>query len=186
MRNDPTNTDPSPEQLAAFLDGELDPAARPQVEAWLSANPDAAAEIDGQRRLARLWADNRPPEPAPAAWDATLGRIEARLPRPTAHRPRRLLWPLWLGAGAAAVVAAVLLTRPFWPGQPPKAPKVDPIAVVAPDGPPAEPPILLAGQDDVSVMSMEPSAQDDGMVPLIGEGDVPMIVAPSLARAGTP
>lgn len=49
--------------------------------------------------------------------------------------------------------------------------------------PPVLQAILPAGQDDVLVMSLESGPRDDGRVPQIGEGDVPMIVAP-LALAG--
>ena len=202
MRNDPTNPDPSPEELAAFLDGELDGAARSHVEAWLSSSPDAAAEIDGQQRLARLWRDNPPPEPSAGAWAATLTRIEARLPVPV-RRPRRLPRVLWLCVGAAAAVLAVVVVgRAFLPGALPRVEKVDPLPVVEPGDvtiismdardadalvvavPPIQPPLLAAGQDDVSVMDMEPYWKDEGQVPQIGEGEVPMITAPLIARVG--
>ena len=45
---------------------------------------------------------------------------------------------------------------------------------------PPVPEILLASQDDVSVMSVQ-SYRDDDPAPYIGEGDVPMIVASSVA-----
>ncbi len=113
MRHDSINPDPSPEQLAAFLDGELDPATAARVEAWLADNAAAAEELDGQRRVLRLWRANPPPEPGPAAWTTVLSRVEARLPA-ARRRPRK--WPIALGvaAGAAAAVfAAVFLSRPF-------------------------------------------------------------------------
>ena len=71
---------PSPGQLAAYVDGELDAAGCRQVEIWLAAHPEAAAEVEGCRRLARLWQSAAPPEPAPAAWAAAWGRVEAALP----------------------------------------------------------------------------------------------------------
>ena len=43
--------------------------------------------------------------------------------------------------------------------------------------------ILLASQDDVSVMDVK-SYRDDDPSPSIGEGEVPMIVAPSFFHAG--
>ena len=43
---------PSDEQLSAWLDGELDDAARADVEAWLSDHPDDAARV-------RAWAADR-------------------------------------------------------------------------------------------------------------------------------
>ncbi len=197
MRNDPINPDPSPEQFAAFLDDELDAADRSRVESWLATHPDAAGEIDGQRRVARLWADHPPPEPGPDVWTATLSRIGARLPAP---RPRRLPRTLWLGAAAAALLAVLVGARLFH-GVPPKIEKVEPLPVIEPGdvvvismdardagglvvaAPPIPQAILPAGQDDVSVMSLESGPRDDGRVPQIGEGDVPMIVAP-LALAG--
>src|SRR5205823_2431220 len=53
--NDVGGEVPSPGQLAAYVDGELDAAACRRVEAWLAAHPEAAAEIEAQRRLADLW-----------------------------------------------------------------------------------------------------------------------------------
>jgi hypothetical protein len=51
---------------------------------------------------------------------------------------------------------------------------------------PDQEPILLASQDDVSVVNVEPYSQDDGRVPSIGEGDVSMIVAAPLAADPEP
>src|SRR5205814_7023357 len=42
---------PTPEQLAAYADGELADADRAAVEAWLLRDPSAAAEVEAQRRL---------------------------------------------------------------------------------------------------------------------------------------
>ncbi len=106
----------------------------------------------------------------------------------------------WLsGAGlAAAVLAAVFLPRWLPTGDGPHGD--DPLPVIAPGdvtiismddrdaaglvvaAPPVRE-ILLASQDDVSVMNVQ-SYRDDDPAPLIGEGEVPMIVAPPAARAG--
>jgi len=210
MRNDPHLPEPTPERrggvtpplLAAFLDGELDAAERSRVEAWLADRPAAAAEIGGQRRVARLWGETPPPEPGPDAWAAVLANVEARLPI-AGRRPRRRPWLPWVGAAAAAAVIAAVLLSPFFHGgaAPTIAERTDPLPVIqlgdvvivsmdARDAgglvvarPPVQQPILLARQDDVSFMSMESYPRDDGLVPQIGEGEVPMIVAP-LARAG--
>lgn len=199
MRHDRANPDPSPEQLAAFLDGELDPAIAARVEAWLADNAAAAEEMDGQRRVLRLWQANPPPEPGPAVWTAVLSRIEANLPV-ARRRPRK--WPRVLSFGAvaaAAVLAAVFLTRLFQGGSPKDADA--PLPVIAPGdvtiismdardasglvvaAPPVQEPIVLAGQDDVSVVDVK-SYRDDGPVPHIGEGEVPMIVAASMTPVG--
>src|SRR5205823_14557981 len=65
--NDVGGDGPSPGQLAAFVDGALDPAASRQVEAWLAAHPEAAAEVEAQRRLAALWRATPAPAPDDAA-----------------------------------------------------------------------------------------------------------------------
>ena len=199
MSHDRTDPDPSAEQLAAFLDDELALADRSRVEAWLAVHPAAADELEEQRRLHRLWSENAPPEPGPGAWAATLGRIEARLRRPGSPRTSRTLW---LGAGlAAAFVGAALLTQLFFPPAVPRGAGRDaPLPVIGPGdvtivsmdardaaglmvaAPPVEAPILLASQDDVSVMNVQSYWKDDGRVPQIGEGEVPMIVAPQFAR----
>src|SRR5204862_7458696 len=46
---------PDPGELAGYVDGELDAAGCRRVEAWLAAHPEAATEVEGQRRLAGLW-----------------------------------------------------------------------------------------------------------------------------------
>ena len=202
MRNDRTNPDPSPEQLAAFLDGELDAADRSRVEAWLAGHPAAAAEIDGQRRVAACGPTTRRPSQAPPPgrplWPAS------GLDCPCRGR-RRLPRTLWLGAGAAAVLLAALSAAQLSAASFPNSclrnrPDAASRTGVRGRGhykhgvrssrrawssplPPVQQAIFLAGQDDVSIMSMESYPGDDGRVPQIGEGDVPMIVAP-LARAG--
>ena len=182
MSDDSNNPDsaPSPEQLAAYVDGELDPAARLRVEAWLKADPATRDAIDGHRRLARHWEAARPPQPNAAAWTATFARTEARC-TPLSRR-RGLPRTLWLSAGAAAaVLAALMVGRVFlYPDRP--APSHPPLAHVVPGSSGAED-ILLASQDDISIINVEPF-QDDDMAPSIGEGEVPMIVAPRIPRAG--
>ena len=176
--NPNADTGPSPEQFAAFLDGELDAGARARVEVWLTNHPPAAEEIEGQRRVMRVWQDCIPAEPDRAAWAAAFQRIETRL-RPVWHRPRAIRRTLWFSAGlAAAVLIAVLLTRQFLPGASITRPPVIASSIgVETD----QEPILLASQDDVSVVNVESYWQDNGRVPTIGEGDVSMIVAAPLA-----
>ncbi len=173
---------PTSEQFAAFLDGELGADVRARVEAWLQQHPADAEEIEGQRKLMRLWQMSAPTEPNPAAWSAAFDRIDAQV-RPASRRRRMIRRTLWLSAGpvaAAAVLAAVMLTRDFRSGARRDAPTTTPPVAGAEAA--EQGPILLASQDDVSVVSMESYWQDDGRVPAIGEGDVSMIVAAPLAR----
>jgi anti-sigma factor RsiW len=165
---------PSPEQLAAFADGELAGEERTRVERWLAEDPTAAAEVDGWRRLAGLWREASPPEPAPAAWDQTLSRIEAALPasRRPAARPRP--WRTWaLLVAAAALVGVLLLGRPF-PGTRP---------VISPDGS-EEGTLPVAGPQDVTILSMDACDTDAlvvGQPPVTGDinlaehGDVQLL-----------
>jgi hypothetical protein len=184
----PPDAGPSPEQFAAFLDGELDAGARARVEVWLTNHPSAAEEIEGQRQVMRIWQASVPTEPSPAAWSAAFHRIEAKL-RPVSHRPRAMRRTLWLSAGlAAAVFVAVLLARQFQPGPTPTRPPLiasGGVSVIGTETPDQEP-ILLASQDDVSIVNVEPYSQADGRVPSIGEGDVSMIVAAPLAADPEP
>ncbi|HBI42093.1 MAG TPA: hypothetical protein DDY78_04430 [Planctomycetales bacterium] len=168
------DTGPSPEQFAAFLDGELDAGARARVVAWLANHPSAAEEIEGQRQVMRVWQASVPAEPSLAAWAGAFDRINAKMRPASSYRPRGIRRTLWLSAGlAAAVLTAVLLTRHFQPGPAITRPPVIASGTEAPD----QEPILLASQDDVSVVNLESYWQDDGRVPSIGEGEVSMIVA---------
>ncbi|MGY4527202.1 anti-sigma factor family protein [Pseudomonas sp. UBA4617] len=44
---------PSEEELHAYVDERLEPARRAEVQAWLAANPQAAAKVEGWRADAR-------------------------------------------------------------------------------------------------------------------------------------
>jgi anti-sigma-K factor RskA len=108
---------PTPEQLAAYADGELDAASRRHCAAWLENHPEAAAEVETWRRLNRLWQASAPEEPGPAVWAATCDRIEKSLPSgpPVIVRPRRklFLWASLLTAAAAAALTISLSARLF-------------------------------------------------------------------------
>jgi hypothetical protein len=109
---------PSRELLAAYADGELDQRphlanVRHKIEHWLASHPEAAAELEAQMALGRVWAATTPVEPAPAQWAKVWQRVQ-RVPGPR-KLPR---WPaaLWLAGvaavGAAAAVLFVLLVQP--------------------------------------------------------------------------
>lgn len=187
---------PLPTELAGYVDGELDPAARRRVEAWLAAHPEAAREVEGQRRLQSLWHEAAPADPGEAAWAGVLARVEAGLA--TTPRARRA-WLRWLaGLGAAAAVLLGVLGSFRTPGEdddglPLRGPfpvasahEVEIISIDAADvrtlvvgEPPLREPVVLAAVGDVKLRSVEPD--DDGMMPdvRIAQGPtVPMIVAP--------
>jgi anti-sigma factor RsiW len=132
---------PRPDQLAAFVDGELSPEDRAEVESWLAEHPEAAAEVDDLRALTRLWQSAAPPEPAETTWARVLESIEAALSA-AAVRPapwRRLKWGLaGLSAAAATLILAMVLHHS------------------EPVPPPAEMELLpLVTADDVEIISID-------------------------------
>jgi anti-sigma factor RsiW len=140
---DPQNsTDPTPEHLAAYLDGQLDVTLREKVEAWLAEHPEQQAELDAQRRLAQLWQSAAPPEPAESAWSALLARIEqgvaqqAEQAQPQSREPRRrvvgLVWTAVMVAAASAAIVVGVLVGPGLTPQPPLVERVATFPVAAP------------------------------------------------------
>ena len=109
MSDSPSIWKPSPELLAAFVDGELYGAEAKRVEAYLAEHPEAQADVADQRRLERLWDRTTPAEPGRAAWQRTLDRIFAG---PRRIEPRSRRWRLF--AAAAALAAAIALV--VWSG----------------------------------------------------------------------
>ncbi|HZY85935.1 MAG TPA: hypothetical protein VFE78_13960 [Gemmataceae bacterium] len=196
---------PSPEEWTAYLDGELGPDARDRCEAFLAAHPEAAAEVEGCRRLARLWQSATPPEPSPAAWAAAWNKIEVALPPRVAGRAWGAGRPFrtFLGlAAAAAVLGGVLLARPFWSGtggligevadelnEPLPVATADEVNIISvraddADAVVTHPPVFgsfdVASGSDVKLEEAEPY-QPGGKAPWMGGGQVPMIVAPAAA-----
>jgi anti-sigma factor RsiW len=86
---------PSDEQLSAWLDGELDPAERAQVDAWLRDHPEDAARV-------RLWVADR---------DALRARFDpvAAEPVPDALRQQVLTRARFPYDGLRAAAVAGLL-----------------------------------------------------------------------------
>jgi anti-sigma-K factor RskA len=155
---------PSPEQLTAYADGELPGCERAQIEAWLVEHPDVAAEVEGSRRLMRLWEKTAPNPPAPAVWNATLDGITTRLP---SSRRQGVLPGPWRSRAiwaASAAVVLVLLGRTLW--------DQTREAVV----PPGETlPFPVANAQDVTILSMD--ASDTGFLvighpPILGKIDL--------------
>jgi hypothetical protein len=139
-----------PELLAAYADGELTPAECRRVEAWLTRHPEAAGEVEAQRRLTQLCDRAAPPLPSDDEWAAVLARVESGLAAPPARRPawpRRAALVLAPLAAAAAVVLLALALK----GPPPGGDSTPPDP-----GPTAEEPWQWASDDDVHVISMDP------------------------------
>lgn len=147
---------PTPEQLAAYADCELD--GRPEaeglcrrIEAWLARHPEAAADLQAQRALERLWQATTPAEPAESAWADVLARLEdiplspAAGPARSARLRARAAWAaVLLGASAAALWLALVLLRPAEERQ------------VVRKGPPAPGPRLPAVRGELVPEAVEP------------------------------
>ncbi len=173
---------PRPELLAAYLDGELDLDARRQIEDWLAVHPEAAAEVEGQRQLLRLWQEAAPAEPSEARWAGVFAGIAlaaSSLPRPWPGRGWRAI--LWIGTAitAAAVAAAVagigMLHRPTPPTLPetPLASheEIEPLSVVSRDDVEI---LSMDGDDDDTLVVGEPPVR--GPIVLAANGDISLEV----------
>jgi hypothetical protein len=132
------------ERLSAYLDGELPPLERAQVDAHLSGCRECAD------RLAELRAADAAlaalPASAPAGYfESFPGRVRARLDA----KPARKGLPAWTWAVAAALVLAVvtpltLRNRPQDAAQAPaRETRVEPVAAPAPLPSPSAPPATL-------------------------------------------
>ena len=84
---------PRREELAAYVDEELDLKACLRIERWLACNPDAAREVESQHHFCELWRATGPPDPAEFDWAQAARRCAdargKRQPSDTARRRAR-------------------------------------------------------------------------------------------------
>jgi anti-sigma factor RsiW len=150
---------PSPQQLAAYADGELDPVSRVKVAEWLARHPEAAAEIDAHVGFQRTAQSAPPPEPGEAAWSSVLKRIDERTQTIRAGKKQnavllaqRRAWLLRRMRDVSVAAAAVLLV--FLWGRyhiPDQAPRFDPLNTA----PQAARALPVVSDQDVEIISME-------------------------------
>jgi len=121
------------DRLSLYLDGELDAAARSEVESHLRGCAACARHLE---QLAAVDAAARElPVPAPPGYfDSLPARVRARLPRPPRRSP-----PVWVWAAAAGIAIAALAPLLF---QQTKAPV--PEAAPVQERVPAAPTIAVA------------------------------------------
>ncbi|WP_457330065.1 anti-sigma factor family protein [Rhizobacter sp. P5_C2] len=94
-----SSPDERDDTLSAWLDDELPPGRRAEVDAWLQANPEEAARV-------RLWAADR---------DALRARLVSAASEPVPDRLQQLVWqhapeaatPWWQGRGQWAAALAI-------------------------------------------------------------------------------
>jgi anti-sigma factor RsiW len=106
-------------RLSAYLDGELDAAARAEVEALLQRSPQARAVLAEMRRLDASLRSGPVPEPGDAYWRGFADRVASRLassPAPESLYERSTAWLFrggrvaWLrAAGALAMLTLVAM-----------------------------------------------------------------------------
>ena len=94
--------------LVDLVDGRLDPAEQRDIERHLDACAECKALVTDLRsiRAAAFMLDRR--EPAAALWTKLQAAVEAE-PRPKGW----LVWPVWLGAAAALILATVIGLLPL-------------------------------------------------------------------------
>src|SRR5437588_31539 len=105
---------PGPEDLAAYLDGELEPGRHREVEAWLAVHPHMASDLQAHRRVAELWRATAPCQPSGAQWVKVLSHVEksalpSRWPRLVWRRPAFPFTLAVIGTAAALFVGFALI-----------------------------------------------------------------------------
>jgi anti-sigma factor RsiW len=169
MTQRPEHSEPwRPELLAGLVDGELSPAERSAVEAWLDAHPDGRAEVEAQRSLARqnvvFWKRVAAPQPGESAWAEVLGRVRERLrpatpaviyrePAAPRRRGRWMTWAAGLATAAALAFASWSLLVP--PGG---GPRTGEPVLTSTDA------FAVATDDEVDIESL----QGDGALVVVG------------------
>jgi len=112
------------ERLGAYLDGELPPGERAEVEAHLAACPECASLLSDTRAVDAA-AASLPAETPEGYFDAFPSRVVARLGAASKAPARTRRLPAWTWAAAAALLVAVvapLTLRQLAPGSAPATP----------------------------------------------------------------
>ena len=116
-----TLTDEDRDNLAAFLDGELDEKASQALEAKLNRDPEARQVVEAMRQAWSMLEYLPRPEPSPAFTHRTLERLTLALSRPTStgrmlsvKRGRRLLKLAWAGAVLLSLTLGVTAGHFLW------------------------------------------------------------------------
>ena len=175
-QNDSTpDRPPTPEQIAAWVDGETSPGEAAAVESWMADHPDARREAESMAQMTRMYRDQVLPTPSERCWQLALDRIGPRV-APTA-RPWRVL--LGLALASAALWAAVVIGRAFWP-----TPTPIPAPLAQTPIPPGEDdddePFAVARMSEVHIIRMDAEDADRivtgqpliGTMVFAGKGDI--------------
>ena len=161
------------ERLSAWLDGELVPADRAQVDAHLAACEECSAFLADLAAADRA-AAALPAEAPDGYFDGFAARVRGRIEAGAAGaRPRRL--PAWTWAAAAALVLAVV--TPLTLRQPRPGPAAAPVTT-APAG-------SLARESAVPAPAAR-AAEPERKATLPGPAPAPAQTLPAAASAASP
>lgn len=103
---------PDDSKLSAWLDGELDPAAAAEVEAWLREHPQ-------EMQAVRLWTADR--DALRARFDPVVGEPVPERLLATVRRGQRFGWRRFAAAAAMLAGGAVLGAAVAWQWTPPES-----------------------------------------------------------------
>jgi anti-sigma factor (TIGR02949 family) len=101
--------------LDAYLDGELDPAKRAELEQHLAGCAECQQKLDRLRQFREFFTANAPHYPAPPE---LKGKVLARIEVRRRSTLTALVRQPWLYAAALLVVSLVLAWLKFFPDQP--------------------------------------------------------------------
>src|SRR5262245_29005621 len=162
---DNPDRDPTPAELAAWADGELDEGTAAHVESWLADHPDALADTlaqgEADRRLVALFRAHPPADPSPTAWHDTRRRLDAALAAP--RRPR---WPGFLLGilSAAAVLGALAAASLLLPALKHRPVEDSRAGVVLDPADNNDEPFAVAVASEVQIISMDARDADRVLV----------------------
>jgi hypothetical protein len=112
-------TDPTDEEIVAYVDGEMTPSARAAFEHRLAEDPPLADRVARHRDLVARLHDAYPPAEArefDSAELAALGLGDAEIiDFPSGHARRTRTRPIWATALAASLVGGILIGRATLP-----------------------------------------------------------------------
>jgi anti-sigma factor RsiW len=162
------------ENLIRWLDGEMDEAEQTRFEARLQADPVLHAEAQKMQRLGSLLKDHLPPAgdiPNPDFFNAQIQRSIMELqqaqhpvPKPEIEHRGLLGWLRmpWMVAGAAAVIAALVLVNPERP-----ASGTEIVRTYAPN-PAVQVRVLASTEANATVLMLDGLPELPAATPLVG------------------
>ena len=100
--------------LDAYLDGELEPDKRAELEQHLAGCPECKQKLDRLRQLREFFAASAPHYPAPPE---LKGKVLARLEVARRSNLLSLVRQPWLYAAALLIISSVLAWLKFFPNQ---------------------------------------------------------------------